>query len=446
MNRRPKDRHRHRLSYENRLTWLALAAAAPAVLIIMIALWTGDYSPKIQWTISILIIGCFIGFIASAREHLVRPLQTMTNLLAALREGDYSIRARGAREDDALGEALLEVNLLGETLRVQRLGAFEATALLRTIMAEIDVAVFTFDPDRRLRLVNRAGENLLGQPMDKLLGRSADQLGLALCLDSNEDAPLTLNFPGGSGRWGVRRSTFRERGLPHELLVLTDLSRTLREEERRAWQRLVRVLGHEMNNSLAPIKSIAASLETLLQRQPPPSDWQDDARSGLKSIASRADALSRFMQAYAQLARLPPPQKEDFDLGELVRRVVNLEPRLRVNLVPGPDAKISADAAQIEQALINLLHNAVDASLEAGGGVSMGWRADSDCVEVFIHDEGHGIMNPSNLFVPFFTTKPEGSGIGLALSRQIAEAHGGSLDVLNRADRTGAEAILRLPH
>jgi len=446
MKRRPKDRRRHRLSYENRLTWLALAAAAPAVLIIMIALWTGDYSPKIQWTISILIIGCFIGFIASAREHLVRPLQTMTNLLAALREGDYSIRARGAREDDALGEALLEVNLLGETLRVQRLGAFEATALLRTIMAEIDVAVFTFDPDRRLRLVNRAGENLLGQPMDKLLGRSADQLGLALCLDSNEDAPLTLNFPGGSGRWGVRRSTFRERGLPHELLVLTDLSRTLREEERRAWQRLVRVLGHEMNNSLAPIKSIAASLETLLQRQPPPSDWQDDARSGLKSIASRADALSRFMQAYARLARLPPPQKEDFDLGELVRRVVNLEPRLRVNLVPGPDAKISADAAQIEQALINLLHNAVDASLEAGGGVSIGWRVDDDCVEVFIHDEGHGIMNPSNLFVPFFTTKPEGSGIGLALSRQIAEAHGGSLDVLNRADRTGAEAILRLPH
>jgi two-component system nitrogen regulation sensor histidine kinase NtrY len=444
MTRKAKDRHR-RLSFENRLTWLAFGAAAPATLIGLILLWTGDYSPKVQWTISLVVLGCFGGFIASAREHLVRPLQTMTNLLAALREGDYSIRARGAREDDALGEALLEVNLLGETLRVQRLGAFEATALLRTIMAEIDVAVFTFDPDRRLRLVNRAGENLLGQPIDKLLGRSAEQLGLAVCLDSNEDAPLTLNFPGGSGRWGVRRSTFRERGLPHELLVLTDLSRTLREEERRAWQRLVRVLGHEMNNSLAPIKSIAASLESLLQRQPPPADWQDDARSGLKSIASRADALSRFMQAYARLARLPPPQKEDVDLGELVSRVVNLEPRLRVNLMPGPRATISADAAQIEQALINLVHNAVDASLESGGGVSMGWRANGDCVEVFIEDEGHGIMNPGNLFVPFFTTKPEGSGIGLALSRQIAEAHGGSLTVNNRTDRIGAEALFRLP-
>src|SRR5216117_1076855 len=286
----------------------------------------------------------------------------MSNLLAALREGDYSIRARGARADDALGEVLLEVNTLGETLRVQRLGAFEATALLRTIMAEIDVAVFTFDPDRRLRLVNRTGENLLGQPMDKLLGRNADDLGLAACYDVDEDEPLTLSFPGGSGRWGMRRSTFREHGLPHELVVLTDLSRTLREEERRAWQRLVRVLGHEMNNSLAPIKSLAASLESLLRRDPLPADWKDDASSGLNSIASRADSLSRFLQAYTRLTRLPPPQKQDIDLAPLIQHVVDLEPRLKVQVRPGPKTVIRVDAAQIEQALINLVHNAVDAA------------------------------------------------------------------------------------
>ena len=331
MKRKPKDRHR--FSHEGKLTWLTLGAAAPAIIVALAILWFGDFSAKVQWTLTILIVGCLLGFITSAREHIVHPLQTMTNLLAALREGDYSIRARGAREDDALGEALLEINSLGETLRVQRLGAFEATALLRTIMAEIDVAVFTFDPERRLRLVNRAGENLLSQPIDKLLGRKASDVGLSECLDAHEDAPLTLSFPGGSGRWGVRRSTFREHGLPHELLVLTDLSRTLREEERRAWQRLVRVLGHEMNNSLAPIKSIAASLESLLRREPPPPDWQDDARSGLKSIAARADSLSRFMEAYARLARLPPPQKEHVDLGELVRRVISLETRLGVNVL-----------------------------------------------------------------------------------------------------------------
>jgi len=330
-------------------------------------------------------------------------------------------------------------------LRRQRLGAFEATALLRTIMGEIDVAVFTFDPERRLRLVNRAGEALLGQPMDKLLGKTAKELGLEPCYDADQDEPLTLSFPGGSGRWGIRRSTFREQGLPHDLLVLTDLSRTLREEERRAWQRLVRVLGHEMNNSLAPIKSLAASLESLLRRDPPPADWKDDARTGLSSIASRADSLSRFLQAYTRLTKLPPPQKQDVDLAELVQRVVDLEPRLNVKVMAGPKRKIHVDAAQLEQLLINLVRNAVDAALETHGNVAIGWREKEDSVEIFVQDEGPGIMNTANLFVPFFTTKPEGSGIGLPLSRQIAEAHGGSLVVMNRRGGKGAEALLQLP-
>src|SRR5450432_618092 len=443
MNRVKKPRRR--FTHEGRLTWLTVAAGAPAAIVALALLWFGDHTPKVQWTLTLVIAGFGLGFILSAREHVIRPLQTMTNLLAALREGDYSIRARGARADDALGEALLEINALGETLRLQRLGAFEATALLRTIMAEIDVAVFTFDPERRLRLVNRAGEDLLGQPMDKVLGRRARDLGLEVCLDADQDAPLTLSFPGGSGRWGVRRSSFRERGLPHELLVLTDLSRTLREEERNAWQRLVRMIGHEMNNSLAPIKSIAGSLESLIRRDPLPPDWRDDARSGLNVIATRAESLSRFMQAYARLARLPVPQKEQFDLGELVRRVVSLETRMNVRVAEGAEMTVAADAAQIEQLLINILRNAVDASLETGGQVAVGWRAIAGCAEVFVRDEGPGIMNPSNLFVPFFTTKPGGSGIGLALSRQIAEAHGGSLALTNRQDRSGAEALLRLP-
>lgn len=443
MKRGPK-KPRRRITHEGRLAWLTFGAAAPAVLVALLLLWLGDHSAKVQWTLTLLIGAFGLGFLMSAREHIMRPLQTMTNLLAALREGDYSIRARGARVDDALGEALLEVNALGETLRLQRLGAFEATALLRTIMAEIDVAVFTFDPERRLRLVNRAGENLLGHPMDKLLGRRARDLKLEICLDADEDAPLTLSFPGGSGRWGVRRSSFRERGLPHELLVLTDLSRTLREEERNAWQRLVRVIGHEMNNSLAPIKSIAGSLETLIRRDPPPPDWRDDARSGLNIIGTRAESLSRFMQAYARLARLPPPQKEVVDLGELVRRVANLETRLAVRVVPSPEARIQADAAQLEQLLINIMHNAAEASLETAGTVTTGWRDLGDCIELFVRDTGPGIMNPTNLFVPFFTTKPGGSGIGLALSRQIAEAHGGSLTLANRTG-PGCEALLRLP-
>lgn len=422
-----------------------MGALGPAAIVALCLLWFGNYSAKVQWTLSLIIVSFALGYIVSAREHVVRPWQTVANLLAALREGDYSIRARGARTDDALGEALLEVNELGETLRRQRLGAFEATALLRTIMAEIDVAVFTFDPERKLRLVNRAGENLLRQPIDKLLGKFARDLGLEVCLDAEPDLPLTLTFPGASGRWGVSRSSFREHGLPHELLVLRDLSRTLREEERIAWQRLVRVLGHELNNSLAPIKSVAGSLENLLRQKDLPPDWQEDARSGLNVIASRAESLSRFMQAYARLARLPPPQKEPVNVAELVNRAVNLETRLPVNVQRGPPVALRADVAQIDQVLINLLRNATEASLETRGAVTIGWKEMSDCVEIFVRDEGPGILNANNLFVPFFTTKPTGSGIGLALSRQIAEAHGGSVSLTNRQNGRGAEAALRLP-
>jgi nitrogen fixation/metabolism regulation signal transduction histidine kinase len=358
-----KVRRTARLSYEGKITWLTFLAVAPATIIALALLWFGDHTPKVQWTLTILIVGCMGAFILSTREHAVRPLQTLSNLLAALREGDYSIRARGAREDSSLGEVLLEVNSLGETLRQQRLGAFEATALLRTIMSEIDVAIFTFDPERRLRLINRAGETLLGRSMDKLLGKTAHELGLDACFHGDDGEPLTLSFPGGSGRWGIGRSTFREQGLPHELLVLTDLSRTLREEERRAWQRLVRVLGHEMNNSLAPIKSVAGSLGDLMGREPEPADWRDDMQRGLAVISSRADSLARFVESYSKLARLPPPRLEPLKIGALVSRVASLETRLHVNVVGGPDVMVKGDDVQLEQLLINLVRNAVDASM-----------------------------------------------------------------------------------
>jgi two-component system, NtrC family, nitrogen regulation sensor histidine kinase NtrY len=223
------------------------------------------------------------------------------------------------------------------------------------------------------------------------------------------------------------------------------VSRPLRDEERQAWQRLMRVLGHELNNSLAPIKSIAGSLEQLVGRDPRPGDWEDDVRRGLAVIAARSEALSRFMAAYAQLARLPQPRMRDVALGDLVRRVAGLETRLDVRLVPGTETVIRADADQIEQLLINLIRNAVDAALQTGGGVSVGWSVNGAEVDIGVEDEGPGLPASANLFVPFFTTKPGGTGIGLVLSRQIAEAHGGDLVLENRTERSGCRARLRLP-
>lgn len=424
---------------------MALGAGLPGVIISLLLLWLGDYTAKVQLTFTLFIIVIWLGYSFALRERVVRPLQTISNLLAALREGDYSIRARGAHLDDALGDVMLEVNALSETLREQRLGALEATALLRTVMSKIDVAVFTFDMDERLRLVNDAGERLMGQPAERLLGRSAMELGLEECLRGEPTRTLQITSDDGVGRWGVSRSSFREQGLPHQLLVLSNLSRALREEERQAWKRLVRVLGHELNNSLAPIKSIAGSLESLWRRDPRPLDLEEDMQRGLAVIAARAESLSRFMEAYSRLAKLPHPRLRELDVSSWIQRVAGLETRVEVSVEPGPDVVIQADGDQLDQLLINLLRNAVDASLETGGGVTVSWTRNGTHLDVWIKDEGPGISNTANLFVPFFTTKPAGSGIGLVLSRQIAEAHGGSLTLENRDGHMGCQAHLRLP-
>src|SRR5258706_3176304 len=420
-----------RLRFDQRILLLALAAGFPAAVVALILLWTGDYTPKVQWTLTVFLVGVWTGCSFSVRHRVVLPLQTLSNLLAALRESDFSIRARGASGDDPLGAVMLEVNVLASTLHDQRLGALEASALLRTVMVEIDVAVFTFDGAHTLRLVNRAGDRLLAQPAEQLLGRTADELGLRACLAGHSPRIEDVVFPGGSGRYEVRRTTFRQGGRPHQLLVLADVSRPLRDEERQAWQRLIRVIGHEINNSLAPIKSIAGSLESMLAPDRMPEDCNEDMRRGLAVIAGPSESLSRFTTAHARLAQLPAPRLDAVNVQALVRRIASVETKLPITIEHSADVAIRADPDQLEQLLINLVHSASDAALQTGGGVSVGWRREGRGFELWIEDEGAGLTNASNLFVPFFTTKPGGSGIGLVFSRHITQTHTGSLTLEN---------------
>lgn len=437
---------RHRsLGFEDRILLSALAIGAPGTLFSLLFVWLDPHSLKLRWTVTFVAVFLWAWLAVNLRERIVRPLQTIANLLSALREGDFSLRARLSREGDALSQVVHEINAIGEVMREQRLGAVEAAALLHRVIDEVDVAVFTFDETGRLRLVNRAGERLLNEPAGHLLDQAAVDIGLGELLDGEVSRLQSLTFPSGPGRWEIRRGTFREGGLPHRLLVISDVSQTLREEERQAWKRLIRVLGHELNNSLAPIHSMASTLARLLTREPPPEDWKEDMQRGLEVIGNRSEALTRFMAAYARLARLPPPRRAPFELSHVIRRAAALETRLPVYVGKGPSVTIEGDADQIEQLLINLIRNAADAALATGGGAGVDWRADGTHVEVRVEDEGTGLSNTENLFVPFYTTKPGGTGIGLALSRQIAEAHGGTLTLENRTPEPGCEALLKLP-
>ncbi|MGH9380891.1 MAG: sensor histidine kinase [Thermoanaerobaculia bacterium] len=432
-----------RPAYETRIALLALAGGLPAVVLGAALLLRSDLPAALRWSLAAAAVTCWLAAAWAVRARLAHSFGTLANLIEALREGDFSIRGRLRGRGGAVNAVVDELNRLADLLKEQRLGALESAALARKVMAEIDLAVFAFDPEERLRVVNPAGERLLAEPEGRLVGRPAEELGLAPLLAVQTDAPVEHAFTGGSGRWSVRQASFREGGMPHRLLVVADLSRTLRREERLAWERLIRVLGHEVNNSLTPIQSTAATLKGLVDTATA-GEGRRDMVTGLELIEERARTLSRFISSYARLARLPPPSFESLDVDALVRRVASVENRLPVQVRPGPPARVRGDGTQLEQLLINLVRNAVDAVLTTGGGVEIGWNVDGADIALWICDEGPGIASTANLFVPFFTTKEGGSGIGLALCRQIADAHGATLVLENRTDRRGCVAELRL--
>ena len=442
-----KRRHRHSAL---RRAWLyCLLLSLPALIFAAII----GYQNKTSFAPAFLVAGCLLIYLtivaAALIESMIRPLQTLSNVVSSLREGDYSFRARGAgapgdEDRDALAELAWEVNALADLLQKQRVRSLEATALLARILEVMHAPLFAFDRNDLLQLVNNAGLKLLGLPHARCFGHTARELGLEGLLAAPDQS--IHSFSAKTTRWLLRKAAFRQDGVPHTLLLLADVSLPLQEEEQIAWKRLIRVLGHELSNSLAPIKSIAGSLLARVDAVDGDAATVSDFRRGLGVVESRADVLHRFVQSYRLLAQLPPPQLRPVSIGPLLERVVLLEQRLAVQLDQGPPVILDADPDQLEQMFINLLANAVDASLANGAQpVRASWKLSDSNVLVTIEDRGMGIANAENLFVPFYTTKPSGSGVGLALAQQIARAHGGEIQLVNRDDGEGARAIVRLP-
>jgi two-component system, NtrC family, nitrogen regulation sensor histidine kinase NtrY len=420
--------------------WLSLPGLAFAGILIA--------REKVSFTPGLLILCCLLLYLvliaAALIESFIRPMQTLSNVVSSMREGDYSFRARGAGTSDSFGELAGEVNALADLLQRQRVRSLEATALLGRILEVMHAPLFAFDRQNILQLVNTAGTQMLERTHARCFGYPASELGLEELLHA-PDQSIHL-FGGKPTRWLLRKATFRQEGTPHTLLVLADVSIPLQEEEQAAWKRLIRVLGHELSNSLAPIKSIAGSLLARVDAMEGEAETIRDFRRGLGVVESRADALHRFVQSYRLLAQLPPPHLRTVALGSLLEQIVLLDQRLAIHLEPGPAVSLQADRDQLEQMFINLIANAVDASLaNQTESVRVTWRVADSAAWINIEDRGQGIANADNLFVPFYTTKPKGSGVGLALAQQIARGHGGEIRLLNREDGEGARATVRLP-
>ncbi len=455
-----RPRKRTRLLYEQRISLYSFLVGLPGMCVAMVLVWKQPWGTGSRLALIAAVLFVWWLFAIALQEQTIRPLQTLANVIGSLREEDYSFRARNPVPEDALGELSLEVNLLADMLSGHKVRTIEATALLQRVVDEIDAPLFAFDPASNLRLVNPAGEHLLRQPKARMMGRKAADLKLQQCLDAENESLVDLKLNASQARWLLRRSSFRQNGVPHTLVVLSDVSRALREEERRAWQRLIRVLGHELSNSLAPIKSIAGSLGARVSATPMDADVRSDLQRGLEIIEARSASLHRFLEAYRRMAQMPAPALREVALAPLVTRAAGLEMRIKVTVQPGPDVSFQADPDQLEQMFINLVRNAADAVLETAGGsgdssalavpsksdpVVVHWDADEQDVVLTIDDEGPGLSNPANVFTPFYTTKPNGSGVGLVLSRQIAEAHGGRIEISNRRNGRGCSVKVVLP-
>jgi two-component system, NtrC family, nitrogen regulation sensor histidine kinase NtrY len=429
----------------DRLWLLVLAGGFPAAGVAVYEVLNSAREAEVRWTLVAAIVAVWLWAALAVRHRMRRGLLSASRVLASLRDGDYSARTPVATRGGDFDALFREVNTLGETLLQQRRSATESLLLLESVLDAISAAVVVADDAGCVVLANPAASRLLGVSVDGAVGRTLDELSMAPLLAGPVPRVERRAFPGGTGRWEVRRANFRREGRRHTLLIISDVSRALREEEQLAWQRIVRVLSHEINNSLTPVQSMATSLRRILGRELTGNVRAAEVDEALGVIASRAEGLVRFLSAYARLARLPLPSRRPVDIAELVRRAVALEARLQVRIAQGPPLHATVDAEQVEQLLINLVRNAADAALETGGGVEVSWRNEGAEAVVEIVDEGPGVRDATNLFVPFFSTKPGGSGIGLALARQIAEAHGGEVRLEDRTEHGGCRTIVRLP-
>lgn len=435
------------LAFENRLCLLVLAGGLPSLTAAAVAILYLPLSPYPKALLLSLLTVILVACAAVVRSRVRFHLLTLVNLTEAVRLGEYMLRGSQANRNDAMGSLVANINAISGALQQQRVETQETRHLLNKVLSEVDVAILAFDKSLELRLANNMALRLLALEEHEAIGKSSSTLGMDFLL-SDDDAPseaFEYDFPGASGTWRVQRSQHLERGNSFRLLFIVDLRAALRAKELNIWKRLIQVISHEVNNSITPIISLSATAQSLLSDVNLDDELAGELNGALELIAQRSQHLHYFVRRYAEMARLPAPNKILTDISPLLSRLPSLvsDTRVTLDLPPGP-LLAYCDPIQLDLVLVNLMKNAREAMLEAGV-ISVRGREERGFWHVEISDEGVGVINRANLFVPFYSTKKNGNGIGLIVSRQIVESHGGSLGLRNRSDRSGCIAEIRLP-
>ena len=445
-----KQNRQNKKSFEVQLTQLSLLTSIPLFLLLIAVMIYANIS--VYLILLTVLISSLVMVYSHSKLHQKSAYQfrSLSNLLDAMVQGDYSLRARPSDGDEALNELVDSINSLSVRLNKQRIETTESQLLLTTVINHIDVAILALNENNELVLTNPAAKKLLQIPAELQefdLIKSFSQFDQIAAMNSGNSQVMSLSFANQQGKFNVHLEEYRENGKPQKLVFVTDVSTMLRSEERNAWQALVRVISHEINNSLAPIASLSQSLRRLLARKEDLESHKDYLVEGLSIISQRSNSLTEFVNSYKQIASLPEPKKQANSVLELVNKTVALYPDESIEVRNIDDITLFIDAVQFEQVLINLVKNAIEAIKNTGeaGKVVIHGQVNGTVFTLSLVDDGTGVSNVGNLFVPFYTTKSKGSGIGLVLCRQIVEAHGGKLSLTNRVGLSGCIATIELP-
>jgi nitrogen fixation/metabolism regulation signal transduction histidine kinase len=434
-------------SSEAQLAQLPLLASLP---VFSLLIWVMIYAKISVYLILLTVLLVTVTIVYSylkIQQISAFQFRSLSNLLDAMNQGDYSLRASSVNGDMARNELVNAINNLAKRLNKQRLESIENQLLLRTVIDHIDVAIIAVNDENELILSNPAANKLLQLPTSSPSNDLSQQLSTFDSLISGQSKVMKLTFADHPAKYNVHVESFRYAGQQQKLLFITDVSLLLRTEERNAWQSLVRVISHEINNSLAPIASISETLKRALTKQQNTSQDSNNLLEGLQVISQRANNLKDFVSSYRQISTLPEPKKNITSITALVEKVIPLFQSNKILVGSSPEVSLTLDPILIEQVLINLIKNALESMQNepTDARVLISWQIHHQNLKLTIDDKGVGIGNYENLFVPFYTTKKQGSGIGLVLCQQIIEAHDGQLTLTNKADQPGCLACIELP-